>query len=408
MVTVILIDDERPALRELEYILNNTSNSNVMVLGSFVNPMQGVDAVAKQKPDAVFLDINMPQLNGIDIASLISEKSPDTRIVFITAYDQYAVKAFELNALDYLLKPISRERLQIMLDRLTEYVTSKRRTEGALPMRTLYIDCLGGFSVYYENQPPVRWHSKKAGELFAFLLYKVDKPPGREEILDALWPGIDPLISSQYLDDTIYSLRKSLLEYGVCIEQVSVDNDCRLSLKNIRLDVDSFSESFEKAREYKTYEYYDECIKQYTGKYLEDCGWPWAEEYSELLNRQYISIVFNMVKTRILSSDVLTPEESDSSMQLDEELIYQYLSCAKLKLSNKGFQYCASAIKLACENPQLMTRMEDLYEKVGELYGENAKNISRTIRYALSHLNTTNKEFLSKAVYEVQFSLNKH
>jgi hypothetical protein len=94
-------------------------------------------------------------------------------------------------------------------------------------------------------------------------------------------------------------------------------------------------------------------------------------------------------------------------MQLDEELIYQYLNRANIKLSNKGFQYCASAIKLATENPQLIIKMEDLYEKVGELYRENAKNVSRAIRYSLTHLNTTNKEFLSRAVYEVQFELNK-
>jgi len=406
MISVILIDDERPALRELEYLLKSVS-SNVEILGSYVNPMLGIEAVTKLKPDAVFLDINMPQLSGIDVAPLISEKSPNTRVVFITAYDEYAVKAFELNALDYLLKPISRERLQMMLERLTDYVTSRRRLESS-PARTLYIDCLGGFAVYYENQTPLEWHTKKASELLAYLLHKKDSPPVKEEILWTLWPDVGPPLSAQYLDDTVYSLRKSLLDYGVDVEQVSIDNDCRLTLNNVRLDVDGFIESFEKARKYKTYEHYDECIKKYTGKYLEDCGWTWAEERSEQLNRQYISVVFNIVKASILADDVLMPPESDSAMQLDEELIYQYLSRAKLKLSNKGFQYCASAIKLACENPQLITRMEDLYEKVGELYGENAKNISRTIRYALSHLNTTNKEFLSKAVYEVQFALNKH
>ena len=347
----------------------------------------------------------MPQLSGMDVAAIIAEKSPDTRIVFITAYDQYAVKAFELNALDYLLKPISRERMQVMLERLTDYVTKKRR---AAKMQTLYINCLGGFSVYYENHPPLSWRSEKAGELFAYLLHRRENPPSREEIISALWPGLDPLLSTWLLDDSMESLRSSLNDYGVQNEQVSIDDNYRLTLNNIRIDLDSFAESYEAAQKYNTFEFYNECIKHYTGRYLEGYGWPWAEELGDQLNRQYISVLFNKVKTRIISDTAPAVEAGENPMHLDEELIFNYLSRAKLKMSNKGFQYCATAIKLACENPQLITRMEDLYEKVGEIYGENAKNVSRTIRYALSHLDMTNKEFLSKAVYEVQFSINKH
>ncbi|NLL46126.1 MAG: response regulator [Clostridiales bacterium] len=403
MINIVLIDDERPALRELEYMLK--SINDIQVLGSFVNPIQGIESVSELKPDAVFLDISMPQLSGVDAASIISDRSPETKIVFITAYNRYAVKAFELNALDYLLKPVSQERLETMLDRLKESMINRREAVVALP--TLYISRLGGFNVFFEGQSPVEWYSTKAEELFAFLLHNNDEPLSREQIIYTLWPGIDPLIADEHLDDCIYSIRKSLLDYGISTEQVSIDEDCKLILNNVKFDTDSFNESFRRAREHRSAEHYDECLSHYTGKYLEDCGWLWAEEYREVLDRQYISIVFNLVKLRIMSEQAFNTEESDSGMQLDEELIYQYLNRANIKLSNKGFQYCASAIKLATENPQLIIKMEDLYEKVGELYRENAKNVSRAIRYSLTHLNTTNKEFLSRAVYEVQFELNK-
>jgi len=405
MLNIILIDDERPALRELEYMLKSVND--IRVLGSYINPLQGIEAVLELKPDAVFLDINMPQLNGADAASMISERSPDIKIVFITAYDQYAVKAFELNALDYLLKPIYKDRLETMLDRLRENVNIKRSAEKSAANRILYINRLGRFTVCFENEEPIKWYSKKTEELFAFLLHKKDEQINKDEIINTLWADIDPLISAQYLEESKYYIRRSLLDYGVSIEQVSIDKDCKLTLSDVKLDTDCFTNCFIRARKSRTAEHYEECLKQYSGKYLEDSGWSWAEDYRETLNRQYISIVFNLVKFRIICEQGLTREESDNVMQLDEEMIFQYLSRASLKLSNKGFQYCASAIKLASENPQLIIKMEDLYEKVGELYGENAKNVSRTIRYSLTHLNTTNKEFLSRAVYEVQFSLNK-
>jgi len=404
MIKIILIDDERPALRELEYMLNGIYD--ISVLGSFVNPIHGIESINELKPDAVFLDINMPQLKGTEAAKVILDRFPGTNIVFITAYDQYAIKAFELNALDYLLKPISRERLEKMLDRLREKINGRQEGKDIVSSHTLLINRLGKFEICFENQAPVKWHSKKAEELIAFLLHNKDNPLGRDEIITALWPCIDTLKATKYLDENVYYIRKSLLEYGIGAEQINIDNDYCLSLSDVTLDTDCFSKCFERAREVGAVKDYEACIKHYTGKYLEDSGWSWAEEVRDNLNRQYISIVFNLVKFRIISEENLTAEEGDNIMQLSEEMIFQYLSRASLKYGNKGFLYCASAIKLASENPQLIIKMEDLYEKVGELYGENAKNVSRTIRYSLTHLNITNKEFLSKALYEVQFSIN--
>ena len=77
-----------------------------------------VEALAEQQPDVAFLDIRMPGLSGLEVAALAAEASPRTKIVFVTAYDQYAIDAFERGAIDYLLKPVKPERLDATVARL--------------------------------------------------------------------------------------------------------------------------------------------------------------------------------------------------------------------------------------------------------------------------------------------------
>ncbi|WP_191902173.1 LytR/AlgR family response regulator transcription factor, partial [Pseudomonas viridiflava] len=79
-----------------------------------------LETIATQQPDVVFLDIRMPGLTGIEVARALRESSPQTQVVFVTAYDQYAIDAFEHGAVDYLLKPIGRERLQATWQRVQQ------------------------------------------------------------------------------------------------------------------------------------------------------------------------------------------------------------------------------------------------------------------------------------------------
>lgn len=84
----------------------------------FTDPLEAISQIASIKPHLVFLDINMPQLQGIDAGSRILDLCPETDIVFVTAYDEYAVNAFEIHALDYILKPISKERFEKTINRV--------------------------------------------------------------------------------------------------------------------------------------------------------------------------------------------------------------------------------------------------------------------------------------------------
>ncbi len=106
MLKVILIDDERLARSELRRMLDEFSD--VEIIGEAANASEGIEKIESLNPDLIFLDIQMPGKSGFDLLSQL-DKAP--YVIFVTAYDEYALKAFDVNALDYLMKPVEPQRL---------------------------------------------------------------------------------------------------------------------------------------------------------------------------------------------------------------------------------------------------------------------------------------------------------
>jgi two-component system LytT family response regulator len=122
MIRVLIVDDEAPARARLRQML--ASHADVEIAGEAETGVQAMERVAELQPDAVLLDIQMPGSTGIDVAASLQEPRP--HVIFCTAYDQHAVDAFELHAVDYLLKPISRARLSEALDRVRSLSAAAR------------------------------------------------------------------------------------------------------------------------------------------------------------------------------------------------------------------------------------------------------------------------------------------
>src|SRR6516165_3980767 len=109
-LSAVIVDDEQLARDELAYLLKNAGDVNIVAQGK--NGVEAVNLIKEHNPDLVFLDVQMPGLDGFGvIKKLLDKKVPLPKIVFATAFDQYAVKAFEVNAVDYLLKPFDKKRV---------------------------------------------------------------------------------------------------------------------------------------------------------------------------------------------------------------------------------------------------------------------------------------------------------
>ena len=107
---VVIVDDEPLARQELQYLLEATGDVEIVALGS--NGIEAVELIRTHQPDLVFLDVQMPGLDGFAVLKkLLEKRMPIPQVVFATAYDRYAVRAFEVNAADYLLKPFDRQRV---------------------------------------------------------------------------------------------------------------------------------------------------------------------------------------------------------------------------------------------------------------------------------------------------------
>jgi len=120
MISVLIVDDEQPARQRLRRLLD--SHSDLEIVGEAENGQQALDLINSVQPDLIFLDLSMPVMNGLQVAQQLNQDYPQPHIIFTTAYDEYALQAFDVDAQDYLLKPIRPERLSKALQKLQRQV----------------------------------------------------------------------------------------------------------------------------------------------------------------------------------------------------------------------------------------------------------------------------------------------
>lgn len=123
MLRVLIVDDEPLARENLRVLLQE--QPDIEIVGECANAIEAIGAVHKLRPDVLFLDIQMPRISGLEMVGML-DPAHRPYIVFLTAFDEYAVKAFEEHAFDYLLKPIEEKRLEKTLTRLRQSEPSRR------------------------------------------------------------------------------------------------------------------------------------------------------------------------------------------------------------------------------------------------------------------------------------------
>ncbi|MCB2289740.1 response regulator transcription factor [Clostridium sp. CS001] len=119
----IIVDDEYPSREELKYFIKNFSN--IKIMEEFDDSIKALEYIEENKPDIIFLDINMPKLDGMALGKIINHFPKKSLIIFITAHKDYAVDAFELQAYDYILKPYSEERIVSTLKNIEKPIDKK-------------------------------------------------------------------------------------------------------------------------------------------------------------------------------------------------------------------------------------------------------------------------------------------
>lgn len=252
MIIFVIDDEERIIKSATRHFTKLEPDAR---LETFMDPMDALNAIKKDGiiPDIVFCDIEMPEISGIKLAAKLKSLVPDLRIVFVTAYSEYAVDAFKVEAQGYIMKPVSLKDLRKELDRVP---TVYRPQPGKLDVR-----CFGHFEVFFDGKP-LAFQRRQSKELLAFLVDRQGKLCTSEDIGAALWEDeLDMTVVGQRIRNLISDLRNTLGE--VKMEDAIIRDHRQVAVNKEMIDCDY----------YRMLEGDVAAINTYKGEYMIDYSW---------------------------------------------------------------------------------------------------------------------------------------
>jgi two-component system LytT family response regulator len=178
-ISVCIVDDEPPARRTLEGLLSK--QADIVVTGSCGDGAAAVTMIRERRPDLVFLDVQMPGGDGFDVLAALDPQPP--AVVFVTAFDTYAVRAFDVRAVDYLVKPFSDERFALVLSRVREVLTRKLPPPSPLVVKD-------GHRTYVLPTPDIEWIES---EDYYVRIYAGPQQPLVRRTLQSILESLEPM-----------------------------------------------------------------------------------------------------------------------------------------------------------------------------------------------------------------------
>ena len=251
---IFAIDDEPDVLETLhEAIAAAVPEAEI---SDFRRGQAALDAVHEQGvlPDIVFSDIRMPDMNGLQLAVALKNAAPDTRIVFVTAYSQYALEAWKRHVQGYLVKPVTAEDIRDTLNHL-------QLISASAPQNKLRVQCFGHFEVFWQDEP-ILFSRKQSKELFAFLVDREGAACTSEQIAAALWEEeSDMQAAGIRIRKLISDLRATLAEIGM--EDVLIRERRQIAVRRSMIDCDY----------YRMLEGDMAAVNAYRGEYMPEYSW---------------------------------------------------------------------------------------------------------------------------------------
>ena len=249
---LLLVDDENLQLIRLEKTIKKIMPDAECF--SFTNPKKAYEDTENEKLDIAFLDIEMPLISGISLAKKLKKNNPLINIIFVTAYDNYALDAYNIHASGYVMKPVSEEKLKKELDALRYDVEIK-------PSKLLQVKCFGNFDVFKDGTP-LKFHRQKSKELFAYLVDREGSSANINELNAVLWEEDH----KSYLRNLIADIQETLKEAGAEDVFIKRHNECFIDPN--KLDCDAY--------EYKKGN--PDAIRMYRGEYMIQYSWAMFED----------------------------------------------------------------------------------------------------------------------------------
>lgn len=246
---ILLVDDEELQLIRLTDEAKKALPIDTIIY-SFLNPLEALQKVKSIKLDIAFLDIEMPGINGISLAKELKKINPTINIIFVTAYNSYALDAYKLHASGYLTKPVSASKIKEELELLRHPISLKVE-------KKLQIKCFGNFEIFYKGEP-LKFSYQKSKEVFAYLVDREGSLINVNELNAVLWEEDH----KSYLRNLIADIQQTLKAIDCSDVLIKKHNGCAIDVSKVDCDA------------YKYKENDPDAIRMYRGEYM--IQYPWA------------------------------------------------------------------------------------------------------------------------------------
>ena len=250
---ILLVDDEELQLLRLTDAVKKALPQESDIL-SYVNPVLAWEENKEKAVDIAFLDIDMPVMNGMMLAKKLQTVHPQVNVIFVTAYNEYALDAYKLHASGYVTKPVNVEKIKAELDGL-------RYPVELTPTKMLQVKCFGNFEVF-AGGVPVKFARTKSKELFAYLVDREGAAVSVNELNAILWEED----KKSYFRNLVADIQASLKAVGAEDVFVKRHNECLVDPTKIDCD----------AYEYRKNN--PDAIRMYRGEYMAQYSWAIFEE----------------------------------------------------------------------------------------------------------------------------------
>lgn len=250
---IMVVDDEQHALENSVAKISSVLGEGTKI-EAFQNPLTAFEYVKENLVDIAFLDIEMFAMNGIELAVKIREASPQTAIIFVTGYSEYAIEAFKIHANGYVLKPPSEEDIRLEIDN----IKSLPKPKSSSRMR---VQTFGNFDVFVDEKP-LKFKRSKTKELFAYLIDRKGASTTMAEIISVIWEDkTNNRTTRSMIHNLLSDLHQTLRDVGMTEVIDKSRNSIAVVPKYIECDY------------YRLLEGDPASVNSYTGEYMSNYSW---------------------------------------------------------------------------------------------------------------------------------------
>lgn len=246
---ILLVDDEQLQLIRLTDAVKKVFTNEDELL-CYTNPVTAWEENKEKIIDIAFLDIEMPVINGIQLAKRLKMVNPAINIIFVTAYHEYAFDAYKIHASGYISKPVNVENIKSEIDNL-RYPAEIKRT------KKLQVKCFGNFDIY-SNNVPVKFKRTKSKEVFAYLIDREGSSVNMQQLNIILWEDED---RKSYLRNIISDIRTTLKSIGAEDVFIKRRNECYIDPTKVDCDLYEYKKNNPDA------------VRLYRGEYMSQYDW---------------------------------------------------------------------------------------------------------------------------------------